>query len=283
MKTKILQFNKQVIPKLAMIGALSMMSALWCGQASANLTQILPAGSFSQYWDGTTNVGGASNLYSTDFIQNTTGQLTQWGVINDNITTYNGIGVKYQSSSQLVIAQAGGNAYLQAATAGENLRDITISLYNDATTRSNVNTNKLPATPLVDGAYNFHDIYLNIKGADAGTQVKVNTILGTDTYGLTAADNQGQNKSYFVYKGSVGIAGIKSIEILGSLTALTLGYDQIKQVYFSGPLTLTNGGGDDLPKVPLPAALWMVGPALLGLVGFGRRKSLSMNEDKFAA
>lgn len=72
----------------------------------------------------------------------------------------------------------------------------------------------------------------------------------------------GENK---ILVESTGSLLMKSLRISG-LDNLFGGFDQVKQFGISGP---------DVPAVPVPAAVWLFGTALIGFVGMSRRRKIS--------
>jgi hypothetical protein len=84
-------------------------------------------------------------------------------------------------------------------------------------------------------------------------------------YGVVANDTLGalgSSQSFFAFTGNTGTGTLQSY-ILGSATLATNG-------------TLTFTGNSVTAPVPLPAAVWLLGSGLMGLVGVSRRRKATV-------
>jgi hypothetical protein len=113
--------------------------------------------------------------------------------------------------------------------------------------------------------------YLTTNGYTAGGSVFTwaNGSIGTNVWGASTGGNGGSTNLYGQGPDQSGIA-------LGSATGLygltgNGGTGQLQSYVLSSELTLSANG--TLSTVPLPAAVWLFGSGLLGLVGVGRRRA----------
>jgi hypothetical protein len=103
-----------------------------------------------------------------------------------------------------------------------------------------------------------------------------NGSLGGNVWGAASGNNGGSTDLYGQGPDQAGVA-LGSETVLYGLTG-NGGTGQVQSYILGTNLTLTaNGtlqvGGTTPPPVPLPAAVWLFGSGLLGLVGVGRRRS----------
>ena len=110
--------------------------------------------------------------------------------------------------------------------------------------------------------------------SDRGPSTGVEADITSPGFGVTARFNNG---SFVRFLGSGGLSGLG----LGSLTNFALEIPSsrlVVNVLFTGQRNYALESQSGLipltqSPVPVPAAVWLFGTALIGLVGFGRRKT----------
>lgn len=71
--------------------------------------------------------------------------------------------------------------------------------------------------------------------------------------------------SFSLSGGIISYLTFKALGGYGAISGLSYNYDGI-----------TDGRNDDLSQVPVPAAVWLFGSGLMGLLGFNRKRSQSL-------
>jgi len=185
-----------------------------------------------------------------------------------------------------------GLSWLSGATAfAATVNDVTSTAYQyvntDNTTSSGLFTNATFSSS-VSEAYSWSGPSTNIAGENQDFEnnlnafFNTNTALGPSHFNFTSAVKT--DGGPYEYPISSAIGGILLKQAQGSL--LVLFNSPVSQLYWNTNFIAQGGAGDEngtkishyvlidstLSEVPIPAALWLFAPALLGLVGF-RRKS----------
>jgi hypothetical protein len=119
----------------------------------------------------------------------------------------------------------------------------------------------------------IHTLVTNVNGTTTTLNGIIKGTAGDGTSADVSAQFTNANTAFNLYS-----ANIQTTSALGTdmnLYAITPnGSSAAKgQLYTAGMFTvLSNGTLEQLPTVPLPAAVWLLGSGLLGLAGVGRRR-----------
>jgi hypothetical protein len=153
--------------------------------------------------------------------------------------------VDFTSTEEMVVT-GGGQAKLEAVDG--ILGDVTVNAQN-------------PTIGFLDFIFNVHavaDTTINISAVD-----NFGTVFD---FGPQMADGSGQN---WFYIGSLDDQYIASVFIEGDNI---LAIDELQQVRVN-PASLPPGGPVVVNEVPVPAAAWLFGSALIGLAGAARNRN----------
>jgi hypothetical protein len=173
-----------------------------------------------------------------------------------------------------------------AATSAATINDVTTDAYQyvntDATVSSGLFTNST-FTSEISEAWEWSGPGTNIAGEDQTFVDNLNTFFDDNgqpasNFVFSSAEKVG---SGFEYPISASIGGILLKQATGSL--LVLFSSPVSDLYWN---TEFAGGGlgddadnishylviDPISEVPIPAALWLFGPALLGFLGLRRKQ-----------
>jgi hypothetical protein len=221
-------------------------------------SSLLPAGTdFSSNVPATisgTNLNIAESSGLSAFLSaNGTGSNIEWGVL----------GAQYPSSTNAkATTEAPGGIPVLASeptAQGSQLAQIGFSFIQT-----------------IASAFNSDLAYVNGTGVtlswSAGTAT--NNIWGASTGAAGGSTNlygDGPDQSGIGLGSSVSLFGITGNGSKGQLQTYDLG-DNLS-LSASGVLTVSSGTTTPPPPVPLPAAVWLFGSGLLGLLGVGRRRA----------
>jgi hypothetical protein len=207
----------------------------------------------------TFNVGTTSALTAYINAATAAGQTLDWAVLGgqDPGSTKNGK-IEPQGAALLL-----GSAPISS---GANIEQMTVGNLGSAL-----------------GSLDADISYLNGSYATGGSVYTwTNGTNGGNVWGAGGSSANGGSTNFYNQGNSVTQAGIA----IGSSTGLygftgNGGTGQLESYVLgdnltlssTGALTISNGGSPPPPPVPLPAAVWLFGSGLLGLLGVGRRRA----------
>jgi hypothetical protein len=103
----------------------------------------------------------------------------------------------------------------------------------------------------------------------------INAAIGTATFGTIPSSNSaygannggGYYGNLFGNSAKAGFGGMDFYQYANNMDTFAL-----IETKLAGPMVLSSTGNLAVSAVPLPAAVWLFGSGLLGLVGIGRRR-----------
>jgi hypothetical protein len=198
--------------------------------------------------------------------------------------------------ASLNIAASGGLSTFLGSTGSDTLEWGVLGAQYPTTTNAKATTEApggivvLASEPTVQGSQlaqkGFSDIQLLASSFNAdltyvnGSGVSLKWSAGTATnnvWGAGTGDVGGSTTLYGTGPDQSGIALGQSVSLFGITGNASKGqlqtYDLGDNLSLSSNGTLTISSASSTPPVPLPAAVWLFGSGLLGLLGVGRRRA----------
>jgi len=249
----------------AIVAAVALVAA---GMANAALTQNSASTGSSLYFEAYDSVSGIG------MVQGLNSQTFQSALTMGTLSTT----LDAASFASLLGTDTSGAGLHWQVFASSNISDQVYSGFGILTT----------ITTLPGAAFNMDSSQLASLQVSTTTHLDdINAVLGTATFGTIAASNAanmvnvGSNYSGNLIGGNSTLTGFGSMAfysitndpntfaVLYNGALGSAGGNQKFTLASNGLLTFNDGTP---PTVPLPAAAWLFGSGLLGLVGIGRRR-----------
>jgi hypothetical protein len=268
----------------------AVAGALMAGFATAQ-AQSLPSSGNADLWlfvsDSATNTTFAEDTGISLSSILPTGSLVSGAVLNTSVNANFSVGASSALTSYINTAAAAGQSaditwavlgaqYPSSNTNGNDKKPGNALEIASATTSSGtgISNQQLGSLNTIVGGFNGDVTYLaNTYTAGGSVYAWSSGTNGGNVWGANTGSNGGSTNLYGASNG-VTQAGIG----LGSSTGLfgltgNAGTGQLQSYVLGDNLMLSSTGALSVSSVPLPAAVWLFGSGLLGLLGVGRRRA----------
>lgn len=234
------------------------------------------------------NTATPTNVYALDTGISINSVMPTSGLVSNSVlsTSIAGINSAIAASSMLQTFLAANPAagdgwtieagqYIGLTNATSKTAGNSKAIFSSGTNPGNVSSATLALLEGYQGAYG-PDVATGTPGLTALQTAKESTAVSYSTsgpasaafkYGLLGADDRATVGTTIALYGITGNNGLGAVQsyVLGTATLGT-----------NGTLTLAGNSVTPPPPVPLPAAVWLFGSGLLGLVGVSRRRKAAV-------
>jgi hypothetical protein len=219
------------------------------------------------------NTLGASGATGWDFYRPGSFDVGQYfGVYAPDDTNYNQTSAPEGSNIAYFDLLSGGGSSCSTCEAGDGTYPVGLqqTLTDTLQQNSRYDLSVMIGNPKAANNYNYDGF--------GGYRIELlagSTVIGSDNNSLSIAEGDFAKASFSVFSDSVDVG------LLGMALGIRLIHkaaDEKPSGISEPPLWLSGVGFDDVQlsvsAVPVPAAVWLFGSALLGLIGFSKRRKI---------